>query len=156
MDLITLWDRVINYGYLIRKNSKDGLESWNLLKKLIPEQHIEWTDKSKKFYKELIDLGVNSNESPEEAKMTKPKWERHHYLLQHGRIVEKNPKGNLIRLLQIAYNSGQFKAELEKQVYPKEQLQYYIINELNKVNTYITDTELKVDVSELIKLLSSE
>ena len=74
MELVILWEKVINYGYLIRKNSKDGLESWNLLKKLIPEQDIEWTDKSKKFYKELMDLGVNGSETPEEAKMTKPKW----------------------------------------------------------------------------------
>jgi hypothetical protein len=137
MSINILYDLVIEYGYFIRKNNKDGLESWNEIKKIIPPIPIIWTDKSKLFYEQLSSIGVNTSESSEEAKMSKPEWERHHYLLQHGRIIHKNPEGNLVRLLQIAYNTGQFKYELEKEIYPKEQLQYYIINELNKISTFL-------------------
>lgn len=132
-----LWDEFIEYGYNIRDKNKDGLAGWNSVKELIPDLSIEWTEKSKTYYSKLIEIGVNSKESPEEAGMTKEQWERHHYILQHGRIINKNPDGKLVRLLQIAYNAGQFKKELEKEAYPSNQMKYYIENELNKVTSYI-------------------
>ena len=139
-NIFLLWDMVTKYGYNIRKNSKDGLKGWEALKSIIPILSIEWSDKSKTFYKDLGDIGVDLSESSEEAKMTKEQWERHHYLLQHGRIIKKNPDGDLRRLMQIAYNAGQFKCELEKETYNLEQIRYYIINDLNKVTTYINKT----------------
>lgn len=147
-----LWEEIINYGYEIRKNNKDGKVGWDTIKVLIPDLKITWLDKPKNFHDKLVELGVNKSETPEEAVMSKAQWERHHYLLQHGRIVKNNEDGNLQRLLQIAYNAGQFKAELEKETYPVEQLKYYIINELNKVTTYIEKIgEIPADVMQKLK-----
>lgn len=132
-----LWEEFIQYGYNIRAKGKDGKIGWDTIKGLIPDMKVEWTGKSKTFYTALNALGVNISETPEEANMLKEEWERHHYLIQHGRIINKYAEGSLIRLLQIAYNIGQFRKELEKKTYPSEQLKFYIENELNKVTTYI-------------------
>jgi hypothetical protein len=145
-----LWEITINYGYNTRKNKKDGLESWNYYKKLIPDCKIEWKDTSKNIYINLQDLGVNADDNETLSGMTREKWERHHYLIQHGRIIYNNPSGSLVRLLQIAYNIGQFRVELEKKIYPIEQLQYYILHELNKVTTYISDIILDKNIGSKI------
>jgi len=149
-----LWEEFIQYGYNIRLKAKDGKLAWDSVKVLIPDLKIEWIEKSKTFYTMLGSLGVNLSESPEEAKMSKDKWERHHYLLQHGRIVHTNPneKATLVRLLQIAYNIGQFKRELEKELYTPEQLKFYINNDLNKVTTYIEKiSKLPEDIIRKLK-----
>jgi len=148
-----LWENTINYGYNTRKNKKDGLERWNYYKKLIPDCKIVWKDTTKNIYKNLQDLGVNADDNETLSGMTHEKWERHHYLIQHGRIIHNNPSGSLVRLLQIAYNIGQFRVELEKEIYPIEQLQYYILHELNKVTTYISDIScIPDDLVEKLKV----
>ena len=146
-----LWEITIKYGYDTRKNKKDGLERWNYYKKLIPDCKIEWKDATSKIYNDLQRLGVNADDNETKSGMTHEEWERHHYLIQHGRIIYNNPSASLIRLLQIAYNVGQFKVELEKQIYPADQLQYYILNELNKVTTYINN--IKCIPDDLIEKL---
>jgi hypothetical protein len=132
-----LWEITIRHGYNTRKFNKDGLISWNTYKTLIPDFPIVWKDSSKAIYGDLIGLSVIPEDFDEKFGMTKEEWERHHYLIQHGRIINKNPEGKLVRLLQIAYNNGQFLVELEKRMYPEEQLRYYALNNLNKVTTYI-------------------
>jgi hypothetical protein len=132
-----LWEITIKYGYITRKSNKDGLFSWNEYKKLIPEFSIVWKESSKSIYDELKTLDVIVDDFDIKFGISKEEWERHHYLIQHGRIINKNPDGSLVRLLQIAYNDGQFLVELEKKNYPVKQLGYYITKNLNKVTTYI-------------------
>ena len=132
-----LWEEFTNVGYMIRKSDKDGNAGWESIKVLIPTLSVVWSEKSKTYFDKLVELGVNGAETPEVATLSKSEWERHHYLIQHGRIIKRNPEGNLQRLLQIAYNAGQFKAELEKDAYPIDQLKYYLVNDLNKVTSYI-------------------
>jgi hypothetical protein len=132
-----LWEEFTNFGYMIRKSDKDGIAGWESIKVLIPTLSVVWSEKSKTYFDKLVELGVNGAETPEVATLSKSEWERHHYLIQHGRIIIKNPEGNLGKLLQIAYNAGQFRAELEKNAYPIDQLKYYIVHDLNKVTSYI-------------------
>lgn len=134
--LNNLWDVVINYGYETRIKNKDGLERWNFIKKLFPDFKLEWTDSSKTIYEDLLKLGVIEDESS--SGLSHEKWEKHHFLLQHGRIIHNNPDGSLLRLMQIAYNIGQFRAEQEKKSYPVKQLAYYRTHKLEKLNTYIS------------------
>jgi hypothetical protein len=137
MEIInSLWNETINYGYRTRKSKSDGLIRWNELKVLIPNIKLEWTDKSKTFYNILVSLGVNDSESSKDANMDHTEWERHHYLLQHGRIIKNNEEGSLVRLLQIAYNIGQFNAEFEKKVYPENQMKFYREEKMNELLTY--------------------
>jgi hypothetical protein len=132
-----LWEEVILFGYNIRKNTKDGKAGWDAIKVLIPDMGVSWLENSKTFYDKLVALEVNTSETSEEAGMSHEEWERNHFLIQHGRIINKNPDGSLVRLLQIAYNIGQFKRELELTKYTDDQMRFYIVNELNKVTSYI-------------------
>ena len=144
-----LWNIIINYGYETRVKAKDGLERWNVIKKLFPEFALTWKDSSKKIYQDLLDLGVIE----EETRLSHEEWERHHYLLQHGRIIKYNPEGSLVRLMQIAYNVGQFKAEQEKKNYPVKQLTYYKKNNLDNLTTYIEHiSKLPDGIIDMFKL----
>jgi len=148
-----LWEIIINYGYETRIKNKDGLERWNFIKKIFPDIKIIWTDSSKKIYDNLIKLGVIE----EETGLSHEEWERHHYLLQHGRIIHNNPDGSLMRLMQIAYNIGQFRAEQEKKNYPIKQLAYYRTNKLDQITTYIDykyklPSAIVIDLTKNIKL----
>jgi len=148
-----LWEISINYGYNTRINKKDGFENWNLFKKILPDCKLEWKDTTNTIYTDLIALDVNADDDEKKSGFSHAEWERHHYLIQHGRIIHNNPSGSLIRLLQIAYNAGQFKAELEKRIYPAKQLQYYISHELNRVTTYISNiTCVPDDLIEKLKV----
>lgn len=132
-----LWEEIILFGYKIRKDNKNGKAGWDAIKVLIPDMSVSWLEDSKSFYDKLAALKVNTAETFEEAGMSREEWERHHFLIQHGRIINKNPEGSLVRLLQIAYNIGQFKRESENKMYSAEQMRFYIENELNKVTSYI-------------------
>jgi len=132
-----LWEEFTNFGYMIRKSDKDGIAGWKSIMVLIPKLNVTWIEKSKVYFEKLVELGVNGVETTDASILATPEWRRNHYLIQHGRIIIKNPEGNLQKLLQIAYNAGQFKAELEKNAYPIDQLKYYLVNDLNKVTSYI-------------------
>jgi hypothetical protein len=155
MDIIRdLWNGIIEYGYRTRQGKLDGLERWNNIKKTIPNIKIEWTNKSKKIFDDLKAFGVDSSENAEEAGLEKNEWDRNHFLIQHGRIIKNNPDGNLIRLFQIAYNAGQFRAENEKTQYSADIRDYYVRNELNKLETYL-DNEINIesDMTELTETM---
>jgi hypothetical protein len=139
MDLLilNLWNSTIKYGYRTRISNLNGLKRWNLIKEIFPSYSIEWKNKADKIYNDLIKLGVVSTETSENSGLSKTEWERHHFLLQHGKIVAKNPDGTLIRLLQIGFNIGQFKAENEKKPYIDKLLKYYNDNALDNIRSYI-------------------
>ena len=71
-------------------------------------------------------------------------WSQKHFMLQLVRIPRKN-KISLVKLCQIAYNVGQFKATLENEKHLKEEhvvytldvLNYFVSNDLGNVFTYI-------------------
>jgi hypothetical protein len=151
--IVNLWEELINFGYNVRKNNKDVKLAWTEVKKILPEVQFEWTKKSEKFYNDLVDLGLTKADTPEAAGMIQSIWERQRFLLEHGRIILINPKGSLLRLLQIAYNAGLFKFELEKQLYLPEQMRYYIVNELNKITTYVEKIEkLPIDTVKMLQI----
>jgi len=139
-----LWDAIIKYAYDIRSSNKNGLVGWLAVKeKLSPfDFKLEWTESSKLFADELKYLGINTSDSFETSSLaTKELWEKDHFLFQHGRIIRNNPEATLIRLLQIAYNVGQFKAEDEKNKYSDQVHAYYQKNELDKLITFIKPIE---------------
>jgi hypothetical protein len=136
-----LWISMIKFGERTREGNMNGLERWNLVKELIPNVKILWIKSAKKIYDDLIKLGVNNSEEWEESGLSHTDWERQHYLLQHGRIIYKNPDGSVVRLLQIAYNIGQFKVEVRRKPYTEEQMKYYRDNKLDDIWSYIDGFE---------------
>lgn len=144
MDLLilNLWESIIKYGYRTRISNLNGLKRWNLVKEIFPDYNLRWNNNTDKIYNDLIKLGIVSTETSENSGLSHIEWERHFFLLQHGKIIEKNPNGSLIRLLQIGFNIGQFKAENERKPYNDKLLKYYNDNNLDNISTYI---DIKID-----------
>jgi len=144
MDLLilNLWESIIKYGYRTRISNLNGLKRWNLVKEIFPDYSIEWKNNTYKIYNDFIKLGVVSTETSDNSGLSHTEWERHHFLLQHGKIIHKNTEGSLIRLLQIGFNIGQFKAENERKPYNDKLLKYYNDNNLDNISTYIN---IKID-----------
>ncbi len=167
MDKINyLFYSVSKYGYYVRKYKLDGQTSWDNLKAQIIPLNIEfakWSDQSLTFFDNLTALGVINIKQPH---MTHSLWERHHFLIQHGNLPKK--ESNLIRLLQIAYNSGQLTCCLENdnvQIYTKDMIKYYMDNNLYNISTYVDPATLLITaehdkitnwISEFIKGVKTE
>jgi hypothetical protein len=159
MELLKLlWNEMIQYGYNVRSKGKDGLVAWTNIKVLIPGLKITWTEHSKTIYESLLGLGVRTTDETYEASgITKEEWDRDHFLIQHGRIIKNNLDGTLVRLMQIAYNAGQFRAEKEKNGYNPIKIKYYDDNKLDQLETYITEPiELPVGLKSAINLAFAE
>lgn len=143
---VKLWHLIFYYGKYIRSKGKDGLESWNSIKNEIPDIKLSWKENAKRIYKDLRELGTTGDNNDKKDE----KWEEQHFLLQHGRII-KNNEGNLMRLMQIAYNSGQF-CEANQKNYSEEQKQYYSEHNLNNMFTYLDE---EIHTKEIIGFMGS-
>ena len=63
-------------------------------------------------------------------------WEQQHFYLQLVRIP-KNNQLSLLRLCQIAYNIGQYKATLSDGIYSEIAIKYFDDNNMDDINTYV-------------------
>ena len=154
-----LWQKIKIFGMLVRKNRLDGLDSWTIIKDNIPNTiKLIWSSNSLNFYQHLRDLGVKGGDGEGEIDddKTSPAWEPHHFLLQHGRIIKNNRNGDLRRLCQIAYNSGQLdgQIELESSFYTQEMLEFIKENKLYELSTFISEN-IKIDYHEFIELINN-
>lgn len=73
--------------------------------------------------------------------------EHEHFIVQHFRIVlmcENNIP--LVKLLQIAYNIGQFEVEVLNGSYPAEVVKFYNENKMGKITTYIGSENVDVKI----------
>jgi len=147
-----LWKETLDYGYNVRRNNLDGLKSWQDVKSKYSNMYIDGYEKgiSMKEYFSFIakDKYIPGSDKEEH---TKSKFkigsdeldntvESHHFYIQHFRIPElEKYKLSVLKLLQIAYNAGQFKAESEKNnlSYKKDFVEFYKTNKLDKIDTFI-------------------
>lgn len=127
-----------SYGKKVRNANADGLKSWNELKAVIPKITLgkKWNEKLFSMYRYKID-NLNIVEE-NDGTLTHEEWEAQHFFLQHSRIPTLNKdEVNLIRLMQIFYNMGQFLSLCDKNKYSEKILSYYCSNELIKLSTYL-------------------
>jgi len=152
-----LWRRFKEYGYAVRSIGKYGGEAWNEVKSILvgigdDGNFAEWVDISTRYYEHMKEklklLGDTINDIDGKEKndnLDHSVWEPHHFMLQHGRIVVNN-KPSLLRLLQIAYNSGQLKRVIEtnRNVYTADQFAFYNGNDtvfetnITNIDNYIS------------------
>jgi hypothetical protein len=163
-----LWDSFVKYGYEVRHGKKKGYDAWSVVK--TPLASIDndckfsiWNNKSVTYYDLLKNkLGLNGdtivdangNETNDVADHLI--WEPHHFMLQHGRIV-KNNKPSLLRLLQIAYNAGQLRAERQSngdKAFANEQISFY--NDSTNGMTYIRSYISELDQQKLEEINNNE
>lgn len=153
-----LWDNIVNYAYDVRKISiklnidKLGLEMWQPLKNNL-SNYVFYNNGivEKLEVKPLIYNFFNYNEgdSPEHEKSTAKLDDitldntipADHFLVQQLRISKmNNDKLNVVKLMQIAYNIGQFTAERElNNSYDEKVLELYDQEELKNLESYLED-----------------
>jgi hypothetical protein len=154
-----LWDLFAKYGYEVRYKKKKGNDAWSAVKPLLSSidnncKFAAWEEKSLTYYDILkgkfglfgdtrIDAnGIETNDSVDPLL-----WEPQHFMLQHGRIC-KNNSPSLMRLLQIAYNSGQLRAERQlkgNKAFTDEQILFYDNpdNGMTDIKSYISGPDLE-------------
>jgi hypothetical protein len=147
-NLETLFKNSIKYGYCIRTNKLNGLESWNNAKKELEKLDLSNTTFSWNFNQDEIEKlyqyahnQLNMKGDDNDSKIDYDTWEKYHFFLQLVRIPKlnyENPNFK-IRVCQIGYNIGQMQAtkETNPNFYSKEALQWIEDNKLLEYNTYI-------------------
>jgi mannose-6-phosphate isomerase-like protein (cupin superfamily) len=163
-----LFENIKVYGRYVRTNGLDGLEYWNKIKTFIqrPEQaeglgeinkiisssgweiNVKIDSSTNSDINQIYDyvrgdkeneLKIFGEEGDEKAKSLEHNvWEQYHFFLQLIRIPKNNPKINLLRLLQVAYNLGQLSVCLkEGSVFDSKSIEYFKSNNLDKLESYI-------------------
>jgi hypothetical protein len=155
------WNQMIRNAYLINPTGK-GLEKWQEFKAILNKyDNTSHFIISGKILKLVDDRKINYNASKFEdsdAKITigtetfSNENTEQHFLVQLFRLSKLSrdtsssssttpPYMTLTKLMQIAYNIGQFEAVRErdddKRIYSTNVREFYIANKLNKMSTYV-------------------
>lgn len=160
-----LFEKVIEYGRLVRANKLDGLKAWNDIKGLFESQIAcrEWnivrtikgadTSDIQSIYDYVHgDLGMNGDDSDD--KSNHDVWSKKHFFLQLIRIIKNNPDYSFVRLAQIAYNIGQLSNHIDSEpLYEGDALTYYYGNKLNEISSYIDVDKCDVKSDKLEELI---
>ena len=147
-NLETLFKNSIEYGYCVRINKLNGLESWNNAKKQLEKIDLSnntfnWNfnqDEIQKLYQYVHDE-LNMKGDDNDSKIDYDTWEKYHFFLQLVRIPKlnyENPNFK-IRVCQIGYNIGQMQATKESNpnFYSQKALQWLEEKKLLEYKTYI-------------------
>lgn len=146
--LRSLWEFTTNYGSCVRINGLDGLKKWEEMKNVLPTHGDiggNWIcldiflvmTKYLHLPVELEDVKIDDKQ------IQKATWEKYHFYVQHGRIP-RSTGVTLVRLMQIAYNKGQYRATLKKEnFYSEELLAYYELRKLDDFQTYVSRETLQ-------------
>jgi hypothetical protein len=145
-DISNLWRKIMDYGYDVNKKNQNGLQMWQPMKEIynnttylgkvenplflnvVNENILMGSDVT-----ELTDVKIVINGITLDNTM-----EGDHFFIQHFRIpIVSKFNLTLLKLLQIAYNAGQFKAQREKNYYNEKIISFYDANKLDKLETYL-------------------
>jgi len=145
MTIQDLWYKIMNEGYEIRKLKCDGYVNWQPIKKRYSLIQTEYdVHKSFKKLMENIIFKIGEKQDLDDLKIIVDEFEldneieKDHFFVQLFRIPKlENYKLKVVKVLQIAYNIGQFKAELEKKSYDNKIINFFVKNNLDKFETYI-------------------
>lgn len=145
-----LFEKIIGWGYNTRSKKLDGLKRWNIMKDILSQSKVKgsWNQKVKEYFVEMRST-LKIQECKDEFKGTpediQREWEKHHFYLQHARIPTLNfSEPTLVRLMQIAYNAGQLRAEWNNDFYNKDMRDFYGTNRLDNIHTYMNDESLVI------------
>jgi hypothetical protein len=149
-----LFDLAIKYGYESKSRNINGQESWNYIKNKLDSTKIcEWSITRifpdgeivydinliySKIHNELKMYGEDGDEVAH--KLTHENWERAHYVLQTARLPKKSDC-SIQKILQIAFNIGQYQAANKTKAYNKNVNKFIELNKLDKVKSYVNLNE---------------
>lgn len=153
------WFSAQEKGYKVRNSLNDEkLESDN-----IPKGLAAWQPLKVQYAKDQTKIPYNTSlllmfdtyckADPEDEDLNKMTFgfdklilsnevERHHFFIQLFRIMHLaynlDQEGlSMLKLMQIAYNIGQFKAAHQQKAYPKELIEFFDTNKLGEISTYV-------------------
>jgi hypothetical protein len=145
-DISKLWQEMINYGYDVNKTGQNGLVMWQPMKtkydNMMSLGKVDNPVVQRIIYNNIVmgsdDIDLSDLKFVIDDVILDNKIENHHFFIQHFRIPMIS-KFNLTRLklLQIAYNAGQFKARREKNYYDEKIMTFYDNNKLDQIQTYL-------------------
>ena len=139
--LFEIWYQMAEKGYAVRHDNLCGLTEWLKLHPTLSDFKYDLSAFSwnpcvnwSQIYGELRNM-CETGETFDLNRNTH-KWVRDHFLLQHPRIVLRNPEFSCLRLAQIGYNYGQMMSEHSRQRYEKPIIKHYFKNKLDMPETY--------------------
>jgi hypothetical protein len=151
LNLSQLWHETYNFGVHVRKNNKDGFVEWGPLKTKYSKYYIANNDDGiplldsfKEFEEKLVyNLEINDLDHLNVVMEINSKImnnKDHHFFIQHFRIPKMfNYKLTVVKLLQIAYNAGQLKADMDDNRYDGDIISFYTQNSLYDIKTYVAE-----------------
>jgi hypothetical protein len=164
IDIISiLWKLTKSYGEKVRTNNLDGLQKWNELKTILKkyDESIEWRQDITAMRNEMMEsFNIEDNEKDQLPEDQHEKWAVTHFFFQHGRIPFNNKESpTFLRLMQIAYNSGQLRAVKNNEYNTKKRRKYYKEKKLGSYKTYISSrvadqVKEKLDGTKIIMEIS--
>jgi len=147
MDILCLWKSLVDDGYKVRKDRLDGRKMWQSYREHYSKmyQNEENLNTNIKIFNLSQEGSYSSYDKDHEVVSIKigddlllNDKETDHFIVQHFRIpIMFGHKIPLLKLLQIAYNVGQAKAEFERGTYSEGVVKYYKDNKLGELSTYI-------------------
>lgn len=167
----SLWNKAVSYGLEVNLENKDGLTSWNLVKSQLAKYPImnskcKWNtfDKEPEHYLHKIfsnmdneylkDVhGVNEFTMLDDvidSNTSHPDWEKDHFLIQHFRIPYKNPNPTPIRMIQVAYNTGQLMAIMSRDTFSYMEYIHMLPKDILNASRYIPSNLLPKKLSDNI------
>ena len=141
-----LWTIFLQVGYQVRKNKLGGQQAWSYckewignnfdgtslmdvpptLKKLVQEHYHPLGNEDSQSTFTLHNLTLHNQTEVE------------HFLIQHFRLVHlQNFRLSPLKLLQVAFNAGQFQAECEKNTYDQLFVTFYREHLLDQYETFV-------------------
>jgi len=148
--LLELWKDTLQTGYYVRKNKSDGLASWQPLKVKYSTNNTVYqlSDKIIGLINCCFKKGVDTMEYTdcsvvllgESSIAIKNGSDIPHFFVQHFRIpfMAGGKEISFFKLMQIAYNAGQFRAASEESnAYDCHTKNFYSDNKLDNLETYV-------------------
>lgn len=162
-----MYNQVKEYGYFVRNNGLNGLIMWNVIKfvfqQIFGDTTYKWNiphDQIMGEYNLLDDKFIGHLEMSDS--LDRLRWESEHFLVQHIRILKETQKPTIVKILQVAYNTGQLEAEMRKhsefyKQFKKNVVSYPTkesplkISDLMKIDRYISRELQDTEISEFMR-----
>ena len=159
MDIYHLFNEFITFGFKVRSSKLDGLQEWRDKSGSLndTEKIGEWKTSRKMIesgdeintlednYNYVHDV-LNMKGNDDDDKTNKELWDQCHFFLQLIRIPKKS-SCTTKKIAQIGYNIGQFMTVFISGNYSKDAINYFNINKLGRLESYVDFIDLNSESS---------
>jgi hypothetical protein len=142
-----LYNSICRYGYFTKKYNIDQNNASKIIEDKLKSSNIYlggWAPESTTIFNDLIDFGIKPYKN---LSMDDIDWFYHKILIKHGYYPQQ--KCFLIELIKLAFNIGTFVYCLDNNlgtyIYKSNMIEYYILHNLQSINTYIKLSNINLD-----------